>query len=301
MKKTSRSGLLSIFVFTLSLLLSLSISAEEESGNRVVIVVGTHHYSPQKTMPLFAKELEELGLETIVVNPEWNPEKGEKGIPGLEALAEADLAIFFVRFLKLKDEQLQHITHYLESGKPVMGLRTSTHGFNYPESNPNHKWNNGFGRDALGTRYLIHLTSETEVKVSEGAEAHPILTGVEPGAEWVSPGTLYLTDFPAENKDLQPLLVGTGNSKRVGEVTNQFGTLQLEKQMSDVMAWTWTNKWGGRTFTSSLGHPGDFAVKPSMRVMVNGAFWALGKPVPAADQEIGVLEQPGGKKSKKKK
>ncbi|MEJ6582010.1 MAG: ThuA domain-containing protein [Akkermansiaceae bacterium] len=272
-----------------------TLSAEEEAAQKhVVIVVGTHHYSPHQSMPLFAGTLQKLGLKTTVLNPAWDPEKGDKGIPGLEALAEADLAIFFTRFLKLKDPQLKHITDYLASGKPVIGLRTSTHGFNYPGTNPNAKWNNDFGKDALGTRYLIHLTGKTQLKPVADAQAHPILTGIKPGTDWVSPGTLYLTELP--DKGITPLVMGTGNSKRTGKVKNQFGTHELKKEMTDVIAWTWTNKWGGKTFTTSLGHTGDFAVEPSVRLIVNGVYWSLGQDVPAADQTIGTIRIPAKKK-----
>ena len=264
----------------------------------VVIVVGTHHYSPNKSMPLFAERLEKLGLKTTVLNPDWNPEKGDKGIPGLEALAEADLAIFFTRFLQLKEPQLKHITDYLASGKPVVGLRTSTHGFNYPKSHPDSKWNNDFGRDALGTPYLIHLAGKTQLKLVDEAKTHPILTGINPETDWISPGTLYLTKLP--EKGITPLVRGTGKSKRTGKVRNQFGTHQLQKEMTDVIAWTWTNKWGGKTFTTSLGHTGDFAVEPSLRLIINGVFWSLNQKVPSADHTIETFRISEKKKKKKK-
>lgn len=256
------------------------VAADEKP--RAVIVVGTHHYAPQKTMPLFAAELERLGFQTTVLNPAWDPEKDRRGLPGLEALADADVAVFYTRFLKLNDEQLRPITSYLGSGKPVVGFRTSTHGFNYADEHPQHDLNDGFGRDALGSPYLIHLSSSTKIELAKGAAIHPILTGVDSTA-WRSPGTLYLT---RGEPGVKPLLVGTGNSKRVGEVKNRFGTHQLEKTMTDTVAWTWKNKWGGRTFTTSLGHAGDFAVPQSIRVMVNGVFWAAGLDVPDAKTTI---------------
>ena len=271
---------------------TLSLAAEKPHA---VIVVGTHHYSPEKTMPLFATELERLGFETTVINPDWDPEKDKRGLPGIEALAEADVAIFFTRFLKLDEKQLGALTSYLESGKPVVGFRTSTHGFNYPKDNPNSKWNNDFGKDALGTPYRIHLAGSTTIAPVDGAEKHPILTGVET-TSWKSPGTLYLTDL---QEGTQPLLVGTGKAKRVGTVTNGFGTHELKAEMTDVVAWTWQNKWDGRTFTTSLGHVGDFANPNSMRVMVNGVFWAAGQEVPSASTDIKPFQLTKAAPSKK--
>ena len=128
----------------LTLLLPLFLGAlfvPAEAKPHAVIVVGTHHYTPNKSMPLFAGELQRLGFETTLVNPAWDPEKDPRGLPGLEALAKADVAIFFTRFLKLDDAQFAPVQAYLESGKPVVGLRTSTHGFNYPKDHPRHPWN----------------------------------------------------------------------------------------------------------------------------------------------------------------
>ena len=291
--------LTSVFV---AVLLTAGVSAFAAGKPHAVIVVGTHHYSPQKTMPPFAGELERLGFRTTVINPDWDPEKDKRGLPGLEALAQADVALFFTRFLKLEDEQLIHITKYLETGKPVVGFRTSTHAFNYPKDHPRQELNASFGRDALGTPYLIHLAGKTRIKRVKGAEQHPILTGVEIET-WESPGTLYLTKL---EEGVEPLLVGTGNAKRTGKVTNQFGTHELQKTMTDTVAWTWSNKWGGRTFTTSLGHVGDFSVPQSMRVMVNGIFWAAGLEVPSAKTKIRTLalkppsRKPNSKPTKKR-
>ncbi len=272
-------------------------TAKTAEKPHAVIIVGTHHYSPQRSMPLFAQELERLGLATTVVNPDWDPEKDKRGLPGLEALADADIAILFTRFLKLEDEQLGHITRYLESGKPVVGFRTSTHGFNYPKDHPQAKWNNDFGKDALGTPYLIHLAGGTQLELADGAKDHPIFTGIEIPDQWPSPGTLYLTKL---EPGITPLLMGTGKSKSAEPSvrTNQFGTHQLQPEMTDTVAWTWTNKWGGKTFSTSLGHTGDFAVPESMRLMVNGVFWAAGQPVPSADTAINPLKLTSPKKKK---
>lgn len=270
-------------VFTIiSLFVSQSVHAADQP--HAVIVVGTHHYSPQQTMPGFAAELKRLGFKTTLINPDWDPEKDKRGLPGLEALQDADVGVFFVRFLKLPDEQLKHITAFLEAGKPVVCLRTSTHGFNYPKGHRHFEWNTSFGRDAFGTPYQIHLQGATELKVVVGAKEHPILTGVGKTA-WSSPGSLYLTKL---QPGVKPLISGTGKSKP-GVRKNQFGTFDLKAEMIDTVAWTWKNKWGGRAFSTSLGHIGDFTNPQSMRLLVNGVFWAAGQPVPTAKTKIRTL------------
>jgi hypothetical protein len=249
-------------------------------------------------MPMLASEIERLGFKATVINPDWDPEKDERGLPGLEALKKADLAIFYTRFLKIDDQQLVHITDYLKSGKPVVGLRTSTHGFNYPDEHPNQKWNDGFGRDALGSPYLIHLSGPTRLKVEQGRKKHPVLTGVQADDDWQSRGTLYLTKL---EKGTTPLLLGTGHprDKKAAVRTNRFGTHHLEPEMTDVVAWTWTNKWGGRTFSTSLGHLNDFGDLNSVRLITNGIFWAADLKVPSADTKINTFAITSSKKKSK--
>ena len=109
--------------------------SQETTGKRplVVFVTGDHEYSSESTMPLLAAALEEnYDMRTIVLksSPDQN---SEENIPGLEALQEADLAIFFLRWRRLPADQLKFIDDYLNSGRPVIGFRTSTHAFNYPE------------------------------------------------------------------------------------------------------------------------------------------------------------------------
>lgn len=58
---------------------NLELAPVAEKMPHAPIVVGTHHYSPKKTMPLFAGELERLGFRTTVVNPDWDPEKDKRG------------------------------------------------------------------------------------------------------------------------------------------------------------------------------------------------------------------------------
>ena len=241
-----------------------------------VLVVGTHHYSPQLTMPFLASELERLGFRTTVVNPAWDPERDSRGLPGLKVLEEADVGIFFLRFLQLKDSQLAHITEFIESEKAVVGLRTSTHAFHYPAGHPRSALNNDFGQKVLGSPYLIHLAGKTQVKPAANALHHPILSGVETTG-WESSGTLYLINA---QPGIEPLLIGTGKSKRVGTVTNQFGVHELQKTMSAPIAWTWKNSYGSRVFTTSLGHEKDFTNPSAVRVIINGGFWSVNQPVP---------------------
>ena len=113
----------SLLCLSLSLLLSLSTAVGAPAPKpHVVFVLGTLHYSPELTMPLFAQELERFGFRTTLVRGEGDPEKKtENVLPGISVLAEADAVIFFPRFLQLPDREWQPIEDYLKSGKPVIG------------------------------------------------------------------------------------------------------------------------------------------------------------------------------------
>src|SRR5678816_3667453 len=99
----------------------------------LVFVTGDHEYSGEQTLPLLAKELEaRYGFRCTVLKASPN-QNSEENIPGLEALAKADLAIFYLRWRRLPKEQVAHIDAYVKSGKPLFGYRTSSHSFNYPK------------------------------------------------------------------------------------------------------------------------------------------------------------------------
>src|SRR5688572_33497684 len=123
-------------IFLLCSLLQCSLSscaqtkkAANDKKPLIVFVTGDHEYSGEATLPLIAAELEKnYGFRTKVLKafPDHN---SEENIPGLEALKEADVAVFFLRWRRLPAEQVQFIEDYLKTGKPVIGFRTTTHAF----------------------------------------------------------------------------------------------------------------------------------------------------------------------------
>ncbi|WP_247236544.1 ThuA domain-containing protein [Telluribacter sp. SYSU D00476] len=238
----------------------------------VVFVTGDHEYSGEQTLPLLAAELEKnYGLRTKVLKASPN-QNAEQNIPGLEALAQADMAVFFLRWRQLPPDQLKHIDAYLNSGKPVMGFRTSTHAFNFPKGHESEVWN-AFGERAFGTppgwgraghTHYGH-ESTTDVTIIPEAAKHPILTGVAPAFH--VPSWLYRVrpDYPP--KDATLLLMGKSVNPDKAAIENP-------------VAWTWKNKHGAKVFFTTLGHPEDFKDESLQRMTVNAIHWLLDKPVP---------------------
>jgi hypothetical protein len=257
-------------------------SAKDHDKPHVVIVVGTLHYSPELTMPAFAKELERFGFRTTVVMGEGDPEKKLKNVlPGIDALVDADLAIFFMRFLKLPDSEWQPIEDYIKSGRPAIGLRTACHSFKYPSDHPRFSWNDDFGRRVLGTPYIVHQSSPTKIRVIEEARQHPILSNVT-RTNWESAGTLYLTRLET---GCIPLVNGAGDGP-ARTLNKAFGTIEVQPHESDVVAWAWENEWGSKVFGTSFGHPRDFAEEAFVRMLVNAVHWSVDRPLPSATDKI---------------
>src|SRR5262249_24035696 len=104
-------------------------------GKQVVLISGDEEDRSEETLPQPAKILANhhgfKGTVLFAVNPKdgtINPNQSDN-IPGLDALKTADLMVIFTRFRRLPDEQMKHVVDYVESGKPVIGLRTATHAF----------------------------------------------------------------------------------------------------------------------------------------------------------------------------
>lgn len=233
-------------------------------------------------MPLFAGELERFGFEVTIVIGEGDPERKDyRVLPGIEALAKADVAIFFCRYLTLDDYEFGFIHDYITSGKGFVGLRTATHSFRYPRGHKLFAWNEDFGRRAMGNPYLAHQLGTTDCEVLEKNAKHPVLSNVKPG-KFTSTGPLYLTRL---EPGVIPLVAGTGmgKSRLVNKPSGPLITSEIER---DIVAWAWENEWGAKVFGTSFGDSGDFAVEPIVRILVNGVCWAAGQPLPAADAKI---------------
>ncbi len=247
--------------------------AQKNTKPLVVFVTGDHEYSGEFTLPLIAEALENTyGFRTKVLKAYPN-QNAEKNIPGLEVLAEADLAVFFLRWRQLPVEQLAHIEKYLQSAKPVMGFRTTTHAFNYPKGDVSEKWNAfgefalnsppGWGGKAAHTHYGHE--SSTDVSVIEKAKNHPILTGVAPDFHVRSWLYRVLPDYPTQGSEW--LLMGKSVNPDKAAIENP-------------VAWVGTNSYGAKIFMTTLGHPEDFSVESFQRLVINAIHWELGKKVP---------------------
>ena len=114
-------------------------------GKQIVLIAADQEYRSEQSMPMLAKILSAhhgfdctvlFGVNekgevdpTLPVYPEEGKVFREHHIPGLELLAQADLVLFFPRLLTLPMPERQRIVDYIDSGRPILALRTGNHGF----------------------------------------------------------------------------------------------------------------------------------------------------------------------------
>ena len=104
-------------------------------GKHVVLVSGDEEYRSEEALPQLAKILATRhGFKCTVLfaigkDGTIDPNRNDN-IPGLEALRSADLMIIATRFRNLPDDQMKEVVDYVESGRPIIGMRTATHAFN---------------------------------------------------------------------------------------------------------------------------------------------------------------------------
>lgn len=273
-------------------------------GKHIVLVSGDEEYRSEEALPMLGKILaQHHGFKCTVLfaideNGTIDPTV-TNNIPGLEALDSADLMIIATRFRNLPPEQMAHFEAYLESGKPVIGLRTATHAFNFSKE-PDHpyarygfnstEWDGGFGRQVLGETWVAHhghhKFQSTRAVPAPGMEDSPLLSGCE---DIWGPSDVYEVTLPLPG-DCKPLLMGqvlTGMNPTdpvfEGEYVQKRGDTETRKTPNDPMmpvAWTktYTGKSGKtcRVFTTTMGAATDLASEGLRRLVVNAAYWCVG-------------------------
>ena len=247
------------------------------SRPHVVFVTGDDEYRSEVTMPMIAAILEARhGFRTSVAYARPTPQTHDH-IEGLDALERADVMVLFLRFRALPEDQLAAILRFVESGRGLVGLRTSTHAFQYPDGHPRRALNDSFGLDVFGQKWITHHGSRSRTEVRVADARHPVVTGVVPflARSWL----YHVTPL---NGEATVLLDGTAvNSDKAGTPATYPPTQPV----------AWTRQYGrSRVFFTTLGHPDDFTHEPMRRLLVNGIHWAAGRQVPEGGADARPVE-----------
>jgi type 1 glutamine amidotransferase len=216
-------------------------SGSEAAPLKICLLSGSAEYDSDKSLGDLQNYLE--SHYRVTCQRAFGKDKGD-GLPGLEALDQADLMIVFTRRLKLPDDQLRKVKEYIASGRPLIGIRTASHAFeNFMQ----------FDHEVLGGGYKGHYTNAiAQVKLAPDQGGHPVLAGVTPFA------SRKLYKNPSLADDDTVLLTATipGHSEPVAWVRQHNGT---------------------RVFYTSLGVQEDFQLESFRRLLLNAIFWCTSR------------------------
>jgi len=256
-------------------------------GKHIVFLAGDEEYRSEEVMPMLARILAVRHGFKCTVLFTINPADGTidacnlSNMPGLEALDNADMMVLFLRFRDFGDN-MKHIVDFVNSGKPIFGIRTATHSFQIknPKS-PYAKydwrskdWPGGFGQQVLGETWVNHHGNHGK-ESQRGVMAlkdHPILRGVED--IWGPTDVYTVTHLPPDAKVLVQ-----------GQVLE--GMKPTDKPLegpknNPMMPIIWMREYKGETgktsqvICSTMGSAPDFESEGLRRVVVNACYWALG-------------------------
>jgi type 1 glutamine amidotransferase len=259
-------------------------------GKHIVLVSGDEEYRSEEVLPQLGKILAKHHGFTCTVlfaidpaDGTINPNKNDN-IPGLEALKDADLMVLFTRFRNLPDEQMKYIVEYVDSGRPILGMRTATHAFDLKSKTygkyswgGNNEWKGGFGRQILGETWVRHWgnhgSESTRGLLVKDEKDNPILRGIQDGDIW-GPTDVYEVHLGSECK---PLVLGEVLAGMKPTDPRMPG-----KKNDPMMPIAWTKMYQsapgktGRVFTTTMGASQDLQSEGLRRLLVNATYWAVG-------------------------
>lgn len=261
---------------------------EPGRGRRIVLIAGDEEYRSEEALPMLARMLSTHGFEAIVLLSQ-NPETGEidpderSNIPGMHLVDKADLVILQLRFRGLPDADMKHLADYVASGKPLTGIRTSTHAFAYPDDSESTyadwSWNRdgGFGRSVLGETWVAHHghhgTEATRGVIETSNADHPVLRGVD---DVFGPTDVYaVRDLPSDSTILLRGAILEGMSPDDKPVTDQ------RNAPMHPIAWLRERPMPGggtqKIFVTTMGTSQDWSSADLRRLLANAVLWQLGE------------------------
>lgn len=267
--------------------------AGKSNGKHIVFISGDEEYRSEEGLPMLAKILSQRhGFKCTVlfsVNEDGtiNPDK-QDSLTNPAALDSADAIVILTRFRKWPADAMKHFIGAFERGVPIVGLRTSTHAFQFPNSSE-FKDYNSFGKRVLGEEWVNHW-GRHKVEATRGiipadAKNDPILRGV---TDLFGTSDVYEAYPPADAKILVrgQVLKGMnpGDEPASYKKKRRDGGEQDVNEPMMAVAWhrEFKNEAGkvNRIFCTTLGAATDLQNEGLRRMVVNAVYWGLGMDVP---------------------
>ena len=223
----------------------------------IVFLIAEKEYQTEKTLPDFCEQYVHHGRASFVYADPNEPNK----LIGSEAVDTADLLFISVRRRTLPPQQLNRIRQYVQTGKPVIGIRTASHAFCLRNKEPEDgfaAWPE-FDKTVFGGNYINHYKNSLIATIQRAnpnsTSAGFLLSGIKE-LPVNAGGSLYCVSPLEEKADI--LLEGV-----------------VEGHAPEPVAWTFLRTDGGKSFYTSLGHVDDFRGPVLPRLLSNAIGWCL--------------------------
>ncbi len=267
--------------------LVFSPKGDNDDAKHIVLIAGDEEYRTEESMPMLGKILSQKHGFKCSVLFSFGPDgasyidpNNQAGLRGLDALDSADLMIIGTRFRTPEQDAAKHVTQFLNAGKPVIGIRTSTHAFNGNGDFGGLKYSE-FGLKILGETWVSHHGRHKHQGargvIADGKHSHPILNSVK---DVFAPsdvyGVVHLTDDDevlmraAVTETLDP------KSKAIDGEKNK-----------PMQPFAWLHEYAspdgkttGRSFCTTGGASVDFVNEDLRRLVVNAAYFLTDQDVP---------------------
>jgi type 1 glutamine amidotransferase len=260
-------------------------------GKHIVFLTGDEEYRSEEGMTMLARILAVRHGFKCTVLYAIDPADGTiaptivTNLPGMEVLASADLCVVNLRFRQLPDAQMKPFVEYVNSGKPIIGLRTATHSFNYAAGSQSpykkysfnsQEWPGGFGQQVLGETWVNHHgnhgVESTRGLVNDAFKDNPILRGAND--IWGPTDVYTVSHLPQDAKVLVWGQVLKGMKPQDPPVDGP--------KNHPMMPLAWIRSYQGesgktsRVFTTTMGAAVDLESEGLRRLLVNACYWGVG-------------------------
>ena len=247
------------FCISLLFLFPTLVIYSNDPKPKITFLIAEREYRTEETLPRFAKSYlyEDYHIQYCQADKEGN---GRHILRNSQEIKGADLLFISVRRRAFSKNVMNIIRQHIKKGKPVIGIRTTSHAFQLrKETLPSghEEWTN-WDNEIIGGNYQGHLGKGLLCKIHRASiEAHhPILDNIK--FPFSTPATLY-RNSPLPESSL-PLLTGI-----------------VEENPPEPVAWINRTTSGGKVFYTSLGHVEDFDKPAFNQLLKNGINWCLTK------------------------
>ena len=255
-------------------------------GKHIVFVCGEWEYRCEESLPMLAKILAKRHGFKCTVLFSMNPKDGtvdpsvKNNIPGMSALKTADMMVVFAMDLALPDEQMKYFAEFLETGKPVFGIRCTLLSFRYGKNSTSpyahfdvSSKDGGYATALFGEswkgHYGLHGKESTRGLRAGINESNPILRGVYD--VWGPTDVYRVTKLPPDARVFM-----------YGQVLTGMKPDDRPNLQKSIMPMVWTREIprksgpASRVVMSTIGAAPDMESEDLRRLYVNCTYWALG-------------------------